>query len=122
MRRALREQPQPQILRDVGVLVLVDQDVPEALLVGLQHVGVLAEQAQVLQQQVAEVGGVELLQPRLVGGVELAALAAGEGGGLARGHLVGRQAAVLPAVDEGGERAGRPALLVDVLGLDHLLA
>ena len=36
------------------------------------------------------------------------------------GHLVRRQAAVLPAVDEGGERAGRPALLVDVLGLDHL--
>ena len=35
---ALREQAQPQILRDVGVLVLVDEDVLEALLVGPQHV------------------------------------------------------------------------------------
>ena len=34
----LRQQPQPQILGDVGVLVLVDQDVFELPLVGLQHV------------------------------------------------------------------------------------
>ena len=32
-RVALRQQPQPQILRDVGVLVLVDQDVLEAALI-----------------------------------------------------------------------------------------
>ena len=30
---ALRQQPQPQILRDVGVLVLVDQQIAEAPLV-----------------------------------------------------------------------------------------
>ncbi len=41
--RALRQQPQPQILGDVGVLVLVDQDVTEAAMVVGQHVGMLTE-------------------------------------------------------------------------------
>ncbi len=36
-------------------------------------------------------------------------------------HVVGRQPAVLPVVDDGFQRARGPALLVDVLGLDHLL-
>src|ERR1700688_126659 len=33
LRRRLREQPQPEVLRDVGVLIFVDQDVLEAVLV-----------------------------------------------------------------------------------------
>jgi len=39
----------------------------------------------------------------------------------AGGHFRRRKAAVLPAVDEGGQRARRPALLVDVVRVDHLL-
>ena len=84
VRRALREQPQPQVLHDVGVLVLVDQDVAEAALVVGEHVGMLAEEAQRFEQQVAEVDGVELLQALLVGGIELRAHAVGEGAALAR--------------------------------------
>ena len=104
----LGEQPQPEILGDVGVLVLVDQHVAEAVLVLLQNVGVLAPEAQAFEQEVAEIGGVEGLQPLLVGAVEPAALAVGEGAGLAGGHLLGAEAAVLPAVDH-GRRAGAPA-------------
>ena len=66
-RLRLRQQPQPQILRHVGVLIFVHQDELEALLVLPQHVRVLPEQPDVLQQQVAEVGGVERLQPLLIG-------------------------------------------------------
>ena len=69
--RALAQQAQPQILRDVGVLILVHQHVPEPLLVLAQHLGLLAEQADAFEQQIAEVGGVEHLQPVLVGGIEL---------------------------------------------------
>ncbi len=42
---ALGEQPEPQILRDVGVLIFVHQHEGEALLVLRQHVRVLLEQA-----------------------------------------------------------------------------
>ena len=119
--RAAGDQPQPQVLGDVGVLVLVDQRVAEAALVVGEHVGVLQEQAQHLEQQVAEVGGVELLEALLVGGVERRSLALGEGEGLPARHLVGREAAVLPAVDQGGQLARRPAVLVQPLALDHLL-
>ncbi len=119
--RALPEEPQPEILRDVGVLILVHQNVPKPQLVLAQHLGLLAEQPDAFQQQVAEIGGVEHLQPVLIGGVELLALAAGEARRLAGRHLLGRQAAVLPAVDEAGEHARRPALLVDVLGFQQLL-
>jgi len=48
-----------------------------------EHVGVLAEQPDVLQQQIAEIGGVENLQPLLVAGVELAALAIAKDRGFA---------------------------------------
>ena len=41
----LRQQPQPQVLGDVGVLVLVDQDRAEAPLVVGQDLGLLLEQA-----------------------------------------------------------------------------
>ena len=84
--------------------------------------GLCAEQADVLQQQVAEVAGVERLQPLLIGGVELLALAVGEAGVASPArHLVGRQPAVLPAVDHHGEHARGPALLVEVLGFEQLL-
>ena len=87
-RPPLRQQPQPEILRDVGVLILVDQNVFEAALILPQHLGLFAEQADVFQQQIAEVGGVEDLQPLLKGLVELQALAVGESGGLAGGDLL----------------------------------
>ena len=112
---ALREQPQPEILGDVGVLVLVDQHVAEAALVVGEHVGVLAEEPQALEQQVAEVGGVQRLQPLLVGGVELlAACRWRRRGRRPSGTSSGDsprffQPSIMP-----GELARRPALLVDV--------
>ena len=63
---ALRQQPQPEILRHVGVLVFVDQDEAEARLILAQHFRLLAEQADVLQQEIAEIGGVEDFQPLLI--------------------------------------------------------
>ena len=118
---ALRQQPQPQILRDVGVLVFVDQDVAEAAVVVGQHVGVVQEQRQAVQQQIAEIGGVQLLQAVLILRVDLHGAAVGEVAALGRRDLVGRQAAILPALDDAGEHAGRPALVVDAFGLQQLL-
>ena len=51
---ALRQQPQPEILRHVGVLILIDQDEFEAALILPQHVELLAEQPDALKQQIAE--------------------------------------------------------------------
>ena len=81
----------------------------------------LAEQPDVFQQQVAEIGGVEDLQPLLIARIELAALAVAEHRGLARRHLRRRQSAVLPAVDQAGEHARGPAFVVDILGRQKLL-
>ena len=66
------EQPQPEILGDVGVLVLVDQDRAEPLLVARQQLRLLRQQRQAVQQQVAEVAGVQRREALLVGGVERA--------------------------------------------------
>ena len=119
--RALAEQPQPQILRDVGVLVLVDQGVFEPRLILREHGGMLPEQPDAFEQEVAEIGGVEHFQPILIGGIELSAPAVREARCLAGRHPVGREPAILPAVEEAGEQARRPALLVDVRGFQHLL-
>ena len=117
----LREETQPQILRHVGVLILVDQHVAEALLIALQHVGMILEQPQVLHQKVAEIDGVQILEAALIGGIERAPLAVGKAVALAVGHTLGPQTAVLPAVDHAGEDARGPALLVDILCFEKLL-
>jgi hypothetical protein len=80
-----------------------------------------AKQPDVLQQQIAEIGGVENLQPLLIARIELAAFAVGEHRGFAGRHLRGAQPSVLPAVDQAGEHPRRPALVVDALGLQELL-
>ncbi len=86
-----------------------------------QNVGILAEQAQTFQQQVAEIRGVEGLQPRLIRGIEDLPLAIGERAGLSGGNAGGLEPAVLPTVDEMAQPARRPALVVDILGLQDLL-
>src|SRR3546814_17568161 len=76
-----------------------------------------AEQGQVMQQQVAEIAGIELQQPFAVEAVELRPLALGEPG-LAVGQPARRQAAVLQAAELRFEQARRQPLLVQPPGLD----
>ena len=91
-----------------------------------QHVGVLGEDGQVVQQEVAEVAGVQGAQPLLVGGVELGAAGrrrarpgakpSAEGGTLSGVQPLFFQPSIRP------ERClGRPPLGVDVGGDDQLL-
>lgn len=74
-----------------------------------------------MQQQIAEIAGIQRLQAVLVGDVEFAALAVGKGTSVTFRDLGGIEALVLPAVDHLGELLGRPALVVETLGLDDLL-
>jgi len=48
-------------LGDVGVLVFIDQQIAELVLVFLQDLGLVLENGQAVQQEVAEIGGVEAL-------------------------------------------------------------
>ena len=75
---ALGQQPQPQILDDVGVLVFVDQQIAPAPLVVGEDFRPLAEQSQAFEQQIAEIDGVERLEPLLIEAVERRAAAVGE--------------------------------------------
>ena len=68
----LGEQAQPEVLRDVGVLVLVDQQHAEAALVVGEDLRLRVEQGQAVEEQVAEVAGIQRQQALLVGGVERA--------------------------------------------------
>ena len=118
---ALREQAQPHVLHRIRILILVDEDEAEAFLILLQHIRIVAEEAQALKQQVAEIRRIQRLQALLIHGVELAALAIGKEGRLACRNASRIKTPVLPIVDLVGELARRPALLVNVLGGDHLL-
>src|SRR5205085_4361392 len=73
------------------------------------------------EQEIAEVAGVESLQALLILGVELGPAASGEGFGFAGVYLLGRPAAVLPAIDEAGQLTRGPALFVEGRSLDQLL-
>ena len=74
-----------------------------------------------MHQEIAEIAGIEGLKPRLIGGIEFAALAIGKGAGVALGNVLRRQALVLPPIEHVGEGARRPALVVQILRLDQLL-
>ena len=56
----LGEEAEPEVLDDVGVLVFVDEDVAEASTVFGEDVGAGAENLDHVEQEVAEVAGVEL--------------------------------------------------------------
>ena len=121
-RRPLRDQPQPQILRHVGVLVLVHQDELEALLVLPQHLRVARGTAGCISSSRSpKSAALSIFSRSWIRRIELLAAAVGERRRLAGRHLVGRQPAVLPVVDQPGQHARRPALLVDALGLQQLL-
>ncbi len=115
-----RQQAQPQVLRDVGVLILVYQDIPEPAPVLRQHVLVRLEDRDHVQQQIAEIAGVQIAQAALVGGIQRHALAV-ERTRIGHRHLVRGQRAVLPAVDDPRQHPRGPAFVVDVVGTQHLL-
>ena len=72
---AAGEEQDDLVLRHVGVLVLVDEDVLESLVVVLEHVGVGAEQPHGVDEQVVEVHRPGLQQAGLVLGVDVGVLA-----------------------------------------------
>ena len=65
----LRQKPGDRVLRMVRVLIFVHHDVAEALLVGLEHVGMVLQQQVRIHEQIVEVEGVRgtqtLLQARV---------------------------------------------------------
>ncbi len=116
----LRQETQPQILRDIGVLVLVDQQIAEATLVGAEDLGIGGKQGQIMQQEVAEIDRVHRREALLIAAVERDGTPIGVVAGIARRHLVRDEAAILPALDLPQQRARWPAPLVDIRGGDDL--
>ncbi len=62
----LAKQAQKQILGDVGVLILIDHDVSETFLILVQNFGIRHQDAQRIEQDVAEVDAIEFEQTGLI--------------------------------------------------------
>ena len=56
----LRQKAQPQILGDVRILIFVNEDILEPLLIAGQDIWVGLKNRHAVQQQIAEIYGVEL--------------------------------------------------------------
>ena len=115
----LSKQAQPEILGDVGVLIFIDQDVFEPALVLLKNILMRLENCHHMQKKIAEIDSVQLFQAGLVLVVQLGAAMVIMARIRGR-HLVRRQGAVLPVVDERGEHAGGPTLVIDIGGGNQL--
>ena len=70
----LRQAADDDVLRVVGILILVDQNISELLLIVLQHVGTVAQQDVGLQQQVVEIHRAVVLAALAVEVVDVAEL------------------------------------------------
>jgi hypothetical protein len=99
----LRQQPQPQVLDRVGVLIFVHHDIAEAVLPAFQHVAVLAEDRQHVQQEIAEIAGVDRAQAVLIEPVDPGAAPVGIGFVLAGIEIGG------PGPGSSSGRSARPA-------------
>ena len=116
----LGEHPHQLPLRDVGVLELVDQDVPEAAAPPLPGVEVVAEQVHRLHQEVVEIerGGLE--QAALVLAVHVGDALLGRGEGPVDG-LLPRHQLVLHRRDRRVQAPGREPLRVHVEVAPHVV-
>ena len=74
----LGEEPQPQILAHVGVLILIDQDVAEAALIIGKDIRMGLENGNAVQQQIPEIAGIQRPQPLLILGIKRDAFAVGK--------------------------------------------
>ena len=113
-RRGGRHQLADQlVLGVVGVLVLVDEHVPEPAPVVLGDGGQPLQERHRLHDQIVEVERVGRAQPGLVDGVDLGDLALELHGG-ARGGVVRREELVLEVGDLRGDRPGVELLRVEI--------
>ena len=113
------QEPQPEVLGDVGILIFVHEDVAEPAVVLRQKVRVILENLHAVQQEVAKIDRVQLLEAGLILIVKLGA-AMIIGRRIPCGHLGGRQRAVFPVVDNIGQHPRGPALVVDARRRDEL--
>ena len=107
----------------VRVLVLVDEHIPEFVLVIGQHIGVLLEEPDAVIEQVVKVHGPGVPETLRVGGAELRrALTADVAAALLHGHGGLRvDQGILVPLRCGKEAVGRESLFVDVQVLQHPL-
>ena len=120
LRRACAELDHELVLGDVRVLVLVHEDVLEALLVVLEHVGMLAEHAHGPNEEVVEVHRVRRHEAPLVLGIGLGdpPLVDGPGALFEGGHV---DHVRLGRADDTEHGPGREALLVDAEVVEDVL-
>ena len=116
---ALRQQAQQPVLDAIGVLVLVDEDVTEAILILGEHGRMVAEEHDRAHEQIVEVQGAALVEPALVGEVQPGEHFVADGL-RARGHGRGIHELVLGAADLREHSGGRELPLVHVQRADHL--
>ena len=106
-----REQAQPEILCDVRVLILVHQNIAEPALVLIEHIVMCLENRHNMQQQIAEIHGVEFQKTLLIHRVELGATIV-ERTCICTWHLFGCQRSVFPAINKARKHTRRPAFIV----------
>ena len=116
----LRQQPQPVILDQVGVLIFVNQDIPKRTMVLSQDVRVGEQDLDHMQHQVAEIGRVQHAQAGLIGLIQRRRASVRKIGFVGGSDPRRGQSSVLPALDGRHQRGRSPALLIDPFGLHHL--
>ena len=103
VRTALRQQAEPKVLRNIGVLIFVHQDELETLMIFRQYVWVVLEQTQAFHQQIAEVGGIHVSgrEADVLGRfLESVTCHGGLCGSLQRGEPLGRGGKILGEIEE----------------------
>ena len=116
----MRQEPEPEILNRVGILILIHQNIFEARLILLKHIAVRFQDRQHVQQKIAKITGVECFQPLLILCVEQPAFAIGKPFTLSRVNICRYKALVFPLINQPAERFWRPALFVQLIGSDKL--
>ena len=114
-----RHQSQPAVLQRVGVLELVHQDVPEALVVVRPQISVVAQQLEGAQQQLGEIHQAVVVAGALIGAVGAHQCALRDIAAVA--EVLRAQCILLLLVDPAGHGLRWPAVLGHVQAAQHAL-
>ena len=116
----LREQSQPVILHQIGVLIFIHQNIAKAPLIIGQHFRVPTQNRHHMQKQITEISRIQRFQPRLIRLINPARAPCRVIRILSRGNAIGRQATILPALNDRHQPRRGPALQVKIFGFHHL--
>ena len=113
------QQSEPHVLRHIGVLVFVNQNIFEPALILLKYIRVVLKNRDHQQKQIAKIDSIQIAQPALILGINFSAKIV-ISTGFCAWYFFRRPSAVFPIVNNPGKLPRWPAFFINICSGNQL--